>query len=77
MCLVRLLRSVLPAVYAWAGPALLERDQALLPHRERRVEERFLVELRQRLLETRNGQTPAALAQHLGDSGLNGCGSAG
>jgi len=69
--------SVLPAIDASASAAAVELDQPLLPHRERRVEEGFLIELRKRFLEALHRDTSAALAQHLRDGGLNGCGSTG
>src|SRR3954465_7468743 len=64
-------RSVLPAIDAAPNPAPVELDQPLLPHRERRIQQRLLIELRERLLQPFHCQTFPTLAQHLRDGGLN------
>src|SRR4051794_5031009 len=66
-------RSVLPAVLATGLAVLLERDQALAAHGERRIEKRLLIEPRKRRFEPVHCQTRTALLQHVGDCALNRC----
>src|SRR4051812_37675398 len=62
---------ILPAIFAATLAALLERDQTLAAHRERRIEERLLVELRKSGLGTIQRQTRSPLFQHVRDRSLN------
>jgi hypothetical protein len=46
LLVLNLLYLILPAIFAASLAVLLERDQTLAAHRERRIQERLLVELR-------------------------------
>src|SRR5215204_7413449 len=67
-------RSGFPAILATSLAGLIKRDQALAAHRERRIQEGLLVELRQSRLETIHRETRSALLQHIRDRRLNRCG---
>src|SRR5215211_3946757 len=71
-----LLYLILPAIFATSLAVLLERDQTLAAHRERRIQERLLVELRKSGLETVQRETRSPLFQHVRDRSLNRCGAA-
>jgi hypothetical protein len=63
-------------VFAASLAVLLERDQTLAAHRERRIQERLLVEFRKSGLETIQRETRSPLFQHVRDRSLNRCGTA-
>src|SRR5215207_1304648 len=69
-------RSGFPAILATSLAGLIKRDQALAAHRERRIQERLFIELRQSRLETIHRETRSALLQHIRDRRLNRCGTA-